>query len=187
MSRLEILDTPIAGLRRVVSKRLEDSRGHLARVFCADELRGAGWTGPVAQANMTLTRQRGTVRGLHYQHPPHAELKLVRCLRGEVWDVVLDLRRNSPTFLRWHAETLSQENWTALLIPHGCAHGFQTLQDDVEMLYLHSAPYVPGSEGGISAIDPMVNIAWPLPIVERSERDLSLPLLTASFEGIASP
>lgn len=187
MSSLEILNTPIEGLRRVVSRCREDSRGHLARVFCADELHAAGWAGPVAQANVTLTRHRGTVRGMHYQRPPHAEIKLVRCLRGEVWDVVLDLRRNSPTFLRWHAETLSQDNWTALLIPQGCAHGFQTLQDDVEMLYLHSAPFVPGSEGGVSAADPLMSITWPLPIIEQSERDLSFPPLSASFEGIASP
>lgn len=187
MSSLEVLNTPIEGLRRIVSRRREDSRGHLARVFCAEELQSAGWTGPVAQANVTLTRQRGTVRGLHYQRAPHAEIKLVRCLRGAVWDVVVDLRQNSPTFLRWHAETLSQDNWTALLIPQGCAHGFQTLQDDVEMLYLHSTPFSPGSEDGVSVTDPLVNIAWPLPIGERSERDLSFPPLTASFEGIASP
>ncbi|AOB31016.1 dTDP-4-dehydrorhamnose 3,5-epimerase [Bordetella sp. H567] len=187
MKRLDSHDTPIPGVRRVVSARLGDARGHLARVFCRDELADAGWTGPVAQANMTLTHARGTVRGLHYQEPPDAEMKLVRCVRGEVWDVVLDLRRGSPTFLRWHAERLSAANLTALLIPEGCAHGFQTLTDDVEMLYLHSAPYAAASERGISATDPRARIAWPLPIASMSERDRAFAPLADNFEGILLP
>lgn len=187
MNRLDLQDTPIAGVRRVVSARLGDSRGHLARMFCADELATAGWSGPVAQANLTFTRQRGTVRGLHFQRPPHAEIKLVRCLRGEVWDVVLDLRYGSPTFLQWHAETLTADNMTALLIPHGCAHGFQTLTDDVEMLYFHSAPHVQSSEGGVSAMDALVGVQWPLPISDMSPRDRAFPPLTSTFEGISLP
>ncbi len=187
MSRLDITDTPIPGLKRVHSRRLEDSRGHLERVFCCDELSSAGWQGPVAQANVTLTHARGTVRGMHYQRPPDAEVKLVRCLRGVVWDVVVDLRPNSPTFLRWHAETMSGDNQLALLIPMGCAHGFQTLSDDVEMLYMHSARHAPASEGGISPSDPRLEIDWPLPITDMSPRDLSFPPLTPSFEGIVLP
>jgi dTDP-4-dehydrorhamnose 3,5-epimerase len=187
MKRLDMHDTPIAGLRRIVSVRLGDARGYLARAFCQDELAQAGWSKPVAQANITLTHARGTVRGLHYQLPPDAEMKLVRCVRGEVWDVAVDLRRGSPTFMRWHAERLSPDNLTALLIPEGCAHGFQALTDDVEMLYLHSASYVPGSERGISATDPRVDIAWPLPIREMSERDRSFPPLPMNFEGVLLP
>ena len=110
MSRLQIEDTPLAGLKRVRRARLGDARGFLARLFCADELRAAGWSAPLAQVNHTRTLQRGSVRGLHFQRAPHAEKKLVQCLRGEVWDVALDLRRGSPTFLQWHAETLSGEN-----------------------------------------------------------------------------
>jgi dTDP-4-dehydrorhamnose 3,5-epimerase len=185
MSRLDVSDTPIPGLRLVRAQRLGDARGHLARLFCAEELRLAGWSAPMAQVNLTLTRQRGTVRGLHYQRPPDAEIKLVRCLRGAVWDVVVDLRSGSPTFLQWHAEVLSADNLASLLIPQGCAHGFQALSDDVEMLYMHSAPYVPASEGGVSASEPRLAIPWPLPITEMSGRDLAFPLLTKSFEGIA--
>lgn len=185
MTRLELFPTPIAGLHLVVSRQLGDSRGYLARAFCAEELSAAGWLGPVAQANLTYTRQKGTVRGLHFQHPPHAEAKLVRCLRGEVWDVAVDLRKDSPTFLKWHAEVLSPENMSALLIPQGCAHGFQSLTDDVEMLYLHSAAHAPASEGGLSINDPLLSIDWPLPIGEISARDRSFSFLPHYFKGIS--
>ena len=184
MNRLEILPTPIAGLHRVVSRQLGDSRGYLARAFCAEELAAAGWPGPVVQANLTFTRQKGTVRGLHFQHPPHAEAKLVRCLRGEIWDVAVDLRKGSPTFLQWHAEVLSPGHMNALLIPRGCAHGFQALTDDVEMLYLHSAAHAPASEGGLSVTDPLLAVDWPLPIGEVSARDRAFPFLSHDFKGI---
>jgi dTDP-4-dehydrorhamnose 3,5-epimerase len=187
MKRLEVADTPIHGLRRVTSLPLGDHRGYLARVFCADELAEAGWGASVAQINLTHTRQAGTVRGLHFQHPPHAELKLVRCLRGEVWDVVVDLRHDSPTFLRWHAEKLSADNLAALLIPQGCAHGFQALVDGVDMLYLHSAAYAPSHEDGLRATDPRLGIQWPHPITEMSSRDAGFALLTPSFAGIRTP
>lgn len=185
MNRLDVSDTPIPGLKLVRAMPLGDARGHLARLFCAEELRVVGWSTPIAQVNLTLTRQRGTVRGLHYQRPPDAEIKLVRCLRGEVWDVVVDLRSDSPTFLQWHAEVLSADNLASLLIPQGCAHGFQALSDDVEMLYMHSAPHVPASEGGVSVSEPRLAIPWPLSITEMSGRDLAFPHLTKSFEGIA--
>lgn len=184
MNRLDLFPTPIVGLHRVVSRQLGDSRGYLARAFCAEELSAAGWPGPVVQANLTYTRQKGTVRGLHFQHPPHAEAKLVRCLRGEIWDVVLDLRKDSPTFLKWHAEILSPGNMNAFLIPQGCAHGFQSLVDDVEMLYLHSAAHAPASEGGLSVNDPMLAIEWPLPLGEMSARDRSFPFLPHDFKGV---
>ena len=152
-----------------------------------EELAQAGWTRPVAQANLTLTRTRGTVRGMHYQLPPDAEMKLVRCVRGEVWDVAVDLRHGSPTFLQWHAERLSADNMAALLIPEGCAHGFQALTDDVEMLYLHSMPFAPASERGIGALDPLVGIRWPLPIAAMSDRDRGFPPLSKDFQGVTLP
>ena len=183
MTRLELFPTPIAGLHRVVSRQLGDSRGYLARAFCGEELLAAGWPGPVAQANLTYTRQKGTVRGLHFQHSPHAEAKMVRCLRGEIWDVAVDLRKGSPTFLKWHAEVLSPENMSALLIPEGCAHGFQSLTDHIEMLYLHSAAHAPVSEDGLSVTDPLLSIEWPLPIGEMSARDRSFSFLPADFKG----
>jgi dTDP-4-dehydrorhamnose 3,5-epimerase len=140
----------------------------------------------VAQINHTGTRKKGTVRGMHFQYPPHAELKLVSCLRGHIWDVAVDLRAGSPTFLKWHAEELSAENGRAMLIPEGCAHGFQTLTNDVEMLYVHSAPYVTESEGGVRATDPLLAISWPMPIAEISERDANHPLLDSHFLGVVT-
>jgi dTDP-4-dehydrorhamnose 3,5-epimerase len=185
MSRFAVSATPLPGLVRVQRQFLGDARGQLARLFCADELRAAGWgSAPVAQINHTRTTRAGTLRGLHFQHPPHAEIKLVSCLRGEVWDVAVDLRAGSPTFLRWHAERLSADNGTALLIPQGFAHGFQTLGDDVEMLYCHSAAYAPAAEGGLHPLDERLAIAWPLPVSEISVRDAGHARLTDTFEGI---
>ena len=124
MRRLTITDLSLGGVKLVERKRIGDRRGFLTRVFCADELAEAGWTDPIAQVNHTYTARRGTVRGMHFQRPPHAEMKLVTCLRGEIWDVALDVRNGSPTYLQWCAETLSADNGRALLIPQGFAHGF---------------------------------------------------------------
>ena len=142
MSRFAVLDTPISGLKIIERQRLADERGFLSRMFCADELLAAGWSKPVEQINQTLTRRQGAIRGMHFQFPPHAEMKLVNCVRGEVWDVAVDLRRGSPTFLKWFGVALSPENGRALLVPEGFAHGFQVLAPDSELIYLHSCPYM---------------------------------------------
>jgi dTDP-4-dehydrorhamnose 3,5-epimerase len=184
MSRFDIAALPLTGLKRITRQRLGDARGFLARVFCAEELAAVGWSRPIAQINHSNTAVCGTVRGMHYQKPPCAEAKLVSCLRGSVWDVAVDLRPGSPTFLYWHAETLSVDNGCAMLIPEGFAHGFQTLTDDVELLYCHSAPYASAHEGALNALDPRLAIAWPLPVRERSVRDQSHPLVGPAFEGI---
>ncbi|MBS0372164.1 MAG: dTDP-4-dehydrorhamnose 3,5-epimerase [Proteobacteria bacterium] len=184
MNRLTITPLPLDGLKLVEAQRIGDARGFLTRLFCAEELLSAGWSKPIAQINHTYTARRGTVRGLHFQHPPHAEMKLVRCIRGEVWDVAVDLRRSSASFLHWHAEKLSADNGRALLLPEGFAHGFQTLSDDVEMLYCHSAAYAPAAEDGLHAEDPRLAIPWPLPITELSARDQDHPPLTEGFAGI---
>ena len=173
-------------MKLVTRRRAGDSRGFLARIFCADELFGAGWDKPVAQVNHTYTARAGTVRGMHYQRPPHAEMKLVSCIRGEVWDVVVDLRAGSPSFLRWHAERLSAEQSTAMLVPEGFAHGFQTLTENVEMIYCHSVAYNADAEAGLMPQDPRLAIVWPVPIAEISRRDASHSLLTESFAGIVS-
>lgn len=185
MSRFEFSATPLPGLVTVRRQRLGDARGSLTRLFCADELRSAGWPGPVAQVNLTQTLQRGTVRGLHFQQPPHAEAKLVSCLHGEVWDVAVDLRRGSPTFLQWHALRLSPANGVALLIPQGFAHGLQALTDNVEMLYCHSAAHDPAAEAGLHPLDPRLGVAWPLPPIGLSARDGSHPAIDAAFTGVA--
>lgn len=185
MSRFVVNATPLPGLMQIQRQPLADARGALTRLFCAQELADAGWHGPIAQINHTHTVQRGTVRGLHYQRPPAAEAKLVSCLHGAVWDVVVDLRAGSPTFLRWYATELSAENHTALLIPPGCAHGFQTLQDHTELLYLHSALHTPSCEAAVHISEPQLAIAWPLPIANLSARDAAHALLPPEFEGIA--
>lgn len=175
---------PISGVVAVQRQRLDDARGSLSRMFCAQELASVGWVWPILQINHTNTLRMGTVRGVHYQMRPHAEAKLVACLRGRVHDIAVDLRAGSPTFLRWCAQELSADNLTALLIPPGCAHGFQALTDDVELLYLHSAAYAPESEGGLRPTDPRLGIQWPLPISEISARDAGHALLNASFAGL---
>lgn len=185
MTRFSLTNGPIDDLVLIERTRIGDSRGFLSRMFCRDELRAAGWDKPIAQINHTRTERRGTVRGMHFQTVPHAEMKLVSCIHGEVWDVAVDLRTNSPTFLKWHAEHLSAENCKALLIPEGFAHGFQVLSDVAELLYCHSEPYTPHAEAGVHPQDPKLGISWPLPIAEISERDNQRPALTPSFTGVS--
>ena len=185
MSELLIKGTSIMGLKVIERVQRRDSRGFLSRLFCAEELSEAGWKKPIAQTNHTHSVKKGTVRGMHFQHPPHAEMKLVNCIAGKVWDIALDLRRGSPTFLKWHGEELSLENGRALLIPEGFAHGFQTLTPDCTLIYFHSHAYHSDSEGGINPIDPIVGIKWPDSISELSERDEKHPMLTTKFQGIS--
>lgn len=184
MSQFLVTDTPLCGLKVIERQRLGDARGFLSRLFCAEELAAASWTKPITQINHTYTACQGTVRGMHFQYPPHAEMKLVTCLRGEVWDVAVDVRAGSPTFLQWHAAHLSAENNRAFLIPEGFAHGFQTLTDDVELLYCHSAAYAPHAEAGLNPQDARLAIPWPLPVAELSARDAGHPLISEEFEGV---
>jgi dTDP-4-dehydrorhamnose 3,5-epimerase len=184
MSRFIIRGTPISNLNIIERQLQGDSRGFLTRLFCAEELVAVGWNKPVIQINHTLTQKAGTVRGMHYQRPPHAEIKLVTCLRGAIWDVAVDLRAGSPTFLQWHGEELSTINQRALLIPEGVAHGFQTLSDECEILYLHSTGYTPEVEAGLNPKDPMLSITWPLAITELSTRDAKHPMLNQQFKGM---
>lgn len=184
VGQLENADTPLAGLKIIQRRCIEDSRGYFSRLFCADELLHLGFPGAIAQINQTLTRHCGAVRGMHFQNPPHAEVKLVSCLRGRVFDVVVDLRRGSPTFLSWYSVVLSAENRKSLLIPEGFAHGFQTLTDDCELLYLHSTAYAPAAEGALNALDPRLAIDWPLPIGDMSARDQQHLNLESDFPGI---
>jgi dTDP-4-dehydrorhamnose 3,5-epimerase len=184
VNRFIVTDLPMVALKLIERQRLGDSRGFLSRLFCAEELAAAGWYQPIVQINQTYTAQRGTVRGMHYQNPPYTEMKLVNCIEGEVWDVAVDLRAGSPTFLHWHAEILSADNNRALLIPEGFAHGFQTLTDNVTLLYCHTATYSPEAERAVNAQDPRLAFSWPLAITEISTRDAKHPLLDMKFEGI---
>ena len=148
-------------------------------------LEDIGFKGEWVQMNHSFTAERATIRGMHYQNAPFSEIKLVRCIRGRVFDVVIDLRRNSSTFLNWFGLELSPDIGNMLFIPKGFAHGFQALDSDCELLYHHSAYYEPRAETGIRFDDPCININWPLPVGLISERDLSHPLLTNEFKGMS--
>lgn len=185
MPRFDFISTALDGLVVVQRNPVNDERGFFARLWCAEEFSSAGWNKPIAQINHTLTRRRGTVRGMHFQHPPYSEMKLVACLRGEIFDVAIDLRSNSPTFLKWHSEVLSATNQRSLLIPEGFAHGFQTLTDDCELIYLHSVSHTPSNEGALNPTDPQLAIAWPLAIAALSDRDGAHAMLGPDYEGIA--
>lgn len=182
--RFESVITALSGLLVVQRKVIEDERGFLSRFYCADEFSALGIDKPVVQINHTLTRKKGAVRGMHFQHSPHAETKFVSCLKGEVWDVAVDLRRDSPTFLQWHGEILSAANRKSLLIPEGYAHGFQTLTEDCELIYLHTAAYHPEFEGALNVNDSRLGITWPLAITEISDRDRKHKMIEQSFQGI---
>lgn len=186
MGQFSITHLPLAGLMRVVRTRHGDNRGYFERMFCVDELAAVGWKGNAVQVNHSMTAQQGTVRGMHFQYPPHTEQKLVSCVRGAVWDVAVDIRRDSPTFLQWHAETLTADGGEALFIPCGFAHGFQTLARDTEMIYCHSAAFEADFEGGINPVDPQLKIAWPQPISALSDRDRSSAFFTPDFIGFVA-
>ena len=182
----DIHTTPLASLNVLTRKPVGDSRGWFERMFCIDELQELLGGRSVVQINRTLTQKNASVRGMHFQHAPSTEMKFVSCLRGEVFDVAIDLRPGSATFLQWHAERLSADNRKTLAIPEGFAHGFQTLIDDCEMFYLHTAAYDPAAEGGLNPQDPALAIAWPLPIAELSARDADHPMIAAGFTGLGS-
>lgn len=182
---MNIVHTPIAGLKVVQSVPHRDDRGSFLRLFCANELESVLGHRQIQQINFSRTSQVGAVRGMHFQRPPHAEMKMVRCLRGRVWDVAVDLRTGSPTFLHWHAKELAQDDAQMLVIPEGFAHGFQAQEPDSELLYLHTAFYEPSAEGGLRHDDPRLAIPWPLPPRDLSPRDLALPALGADFTGVA--
>ena len=176
----ELHQTPIHGVFELSSQPFIDSRGFFLNAFRAhEEAFIASWADRgIAQVNLSRSETVGTIRGLHLQAPPHSEAKLVRCLKGRVWDVAVDLRGDSPTFGRWHAIELTPESGNALLVPEGCAHGFQVMDPGSELLYLHSGAWVSGVEKGVRWDDPDLAICWPLPLGNLSERDLSLPLLS---------
>jgi dTDP-4-dehydrorhamnose 3,5-epimerase len=175
----EARSTPIAGVLELVGQPFADHRGAFLNAFRIQELAFAEAWGerPIAQVNLSRSEAVGTVRGLHLQATPHSEAKLVRCLRGRVWDVAVDLRTGSTTYGQWHAVELSPAAANALMIPEGCAHGFQVLEAGSELLYLHSGAWVPEAETGVRFDDPRLAIPWPLTPIGLSERDLGLPLL----------
>jgi dTDP-4-dehydrorhamnose 3,5-epimerase len=177
-------ETPLRGSYVVDLKLFSDDRGWFARTFCKNEFEQIGHTKEWVQLNHSVTYKKGSVRGMHFQYPPHSEIKMVRCIAGAIFDVIIDLRSDSPSFLQWFGQELSATNKTMLYIPEGFAHGFQTLTDNSELIYHHTSFYTPGAEGGIKYDDKKIDIHWKLPVAEVSERDKNHPYLNESFTGI---
>ena len=182
---MKIDATPLNGLYEVQSSAIGDARGRFTRVFCEQEFSPIRPGLHFTQINLSETKEQDTVRGLHYQLPPAAEAKLIRCVRGRVFDVAVDLRGGSPTFLQWHALELSDDNDRAVFIPEGFAHGFQALTDEVQLLYMHTAPWTPNCEAGLRHDDPRLSIAWPRPVTVLSDKDRGYPPIDESFAGVA--
>lgn len=174
--RLLVLDTPLPGLKTIDRDTLKDTRGFFERLFCIHELSQHLQSRQIVQINHTLTVNKGTVRGMHYQTGDAAETKIVTCIRGEVFDVAIDVRKGSPTYLSWHSVILSESNFRSFLIPEGFAHGLQTLSDNCELLYFHTKTFNSEAEAGLNPKDPRLNINWPLQIRDLSERDANLPM-----------
>ncbi len=181
---MNIISTRISGLYVVETSPYKDARGEFSRLYCDLELSRVIGARRIVQMNYSRTSSVGAVRGLHFQMPPHAEMKLVRCQKGRVWDVAVDLRKDSPTFLQWHAEELSPSSNRMMVIPEGFAHGFQVLESNSELLYLHTEFYKPEAECGIRYDDPMLNIAWILKPTDLSERDQNHAYIDLNFKGI---
>lgn len=175
---MHFTSTSVAGAYLIDSEPRSDERGSLTRTFCAEVLQDHGIDPTIAQMNLNQSHLAGTLRGLHYQRAPHSETKLVRCVRGVVYDVAADLRPESPTFGRWVGVELSASNRRALLVPEGCAHGFQTLEDDSELLYTASRAYSPAHESGAHHADPFLGIEWPREVTALSEKDATWPMLS---------
>lgn len=169
--------TILQGVYRIDVEPFEDHRGAFSRLYCRNEFQKIGLSKSLAQINLSQTNIRGSVRGLHMQKDAHAEVKIVRCLRGACFDVAVDMRKESPTYLQWHGEMLSAENRRALFIPEGFAHGFQALEDNTDLMYFVSEFYTPGAEVGVRYNDPAIGIQWPLEAINVSEKDLEHPLL----------
>ena len=183
-ARFQTRPTPLPGVVELNRKPIRDHRGSFSRFYCQEEFAELGLPAPV-QINHSASAHRGTIRGLHFQYAPSAETKIVTCMQGRIFDVALDLRAGSPTFLQWHGVTLSADEQNSLVVPPGVAHGFQTLTDDAHLLYLVSAMYSAGDEDGINPLDPAAAIAWPLPPGDMSPRDQQRAFLRpGQFPGL---
>jgi len=183
-NKLNIINTYLEGLYTIEPNTYKDDRGEFIRVFCEDELSDIFKENNIKQVNHSLTHQKGSVRGLHFQYLPDCEIKLIKCIQGKIIDIVVDIRENSPTFLKSFSVELSAENKKMIYIPKGFAHGFQTLEDDTELIYFHSEIYSPENEGALSIFDPKLDIVLPLKVSDISIKDNSHKYLDNDFKGI---
>ncbi len=181
---MQFTPTPLSGSFVIHPTVFADDRGWFARTFCKNEFADIGHNKEWVQLNHSFSKNPGTVRGMHFQFPPCTEIKMVRCIAGKIFDVIVDLRTGSPTFLKWFGTELSAENRAMMYIPEGFAHGFQTLAPDSELIYHHTSFYTASAEGGLRYDDIRVGIEWPKPVTEISGRDKNHPLISNQFSGI---
>jgi len=181
---MKFFETELKGIYIIGPEPFQDERGKFYRVFCENELKEIGYTKKIVQINQSLTKQKGAIRGMHFQYPPKAEIKIIKCIYGAIFDVAIDLRKNSPTFLQWYSETLSSKNMKMIVVPEGFAHGFQALENNCEIIYCVSEFYSPENEGGVRYNDPKINIKWPLEVTDISDKDRNQDLLDDNFKGI---
>lgn len=181
--KLNIIPTDFDGLFVIKQNKYVDERGSFARIYCEEELQEISDIN-IKQINHSITKYKGTVRGMHFQYEPNIEVKMVKCIKGKVFDVVVDIRKDSHTFLKTFTVELTEKNQKMLYIPKGFAHGFQSLENDTELLYLHSTIYIPSNEGALNVKDPLLNIKWPLTTINLSERDNEHKFLDNNFKGI---
>ena len=181
---MKFIQTPLNGAYVVELEPFRDERGFFARTFCKRDFSVIGHHQEFVQFNHSMTRYKGTIRGMHYQVPPSAEIKLIRCIVGEVYDVIIDIRKDSPTFLNHYGIVLSNENLKMIYVPEGFAHGFQTLSDNTQMIYHHTAYYNPEYERGLRYNDPVFGIKWPMPPTNLTEKDQKYPMINNNFKGI---
>ena len=183
MDKLSIKELSPNGAYIICPNSYKDKRGSFSRVFCKEELSKI-INIPFVQINHSITNKKGTVRGLHFQYEPDTEIKMIKCIRGSVLDIIIDIREGSSTFLECHYETLSETNMKMIYVPKGFAHGFQTLENNSELLYFHSEIYKPTNEGGLNIMDPLLNIKLPIDIMEISDKDKKLNYIDKNFKGI---
>lgn len=174
----------LEGLYEIEIQPIADNRGYFARIFCLNELKEIGLDCNVKQMNISSNEKKGVLRGMHFQYPPNSEIKIVQCIKGSIYDVVIDLRKNSKTFLEWRSFKLCASLHNALYIPRGFAHGFQTLEDETEVLYFHSENFAPENNGAIHYNDPRISINWPLSVSEISKNDSNIKFIDSKFSGV---
>ena len=176
--KLNFEELDLSGVFKIIKNKFSDDRGHFFRLFCEQEFKDQNMSNNLNQINLSTSAQKGTVRGLHYQTSPFSEQKIVTCIKGKIWDVAVDIRKESPTYLKWTSLELSAENYTSILIPEGFAHGFQTLESNSEILYFSSKPYMKEFERGINPLDKKLKIDWPIKISNISSKDKNQKFLT---------
>jgi dTDP-4-dehydrorhamnose 3,5-epimerase len=183
---MKFKETKIKGLYVAELDPFNDVRGFFVRTYCNKKFEEMNIRKPIMQINHSLTSEVGTIRGMHYQNPPFAEKKIVRCIAGEVFDVAIDIRKDSETFLQWHGEYLNAENFKMMVIPEGFAHGFQAIKPNSEMMYFHTNSYEHSAESGMLFNDQKIGINWPIKVTSVSDRDRRHKIITETFKGISS-